>query len=203
MTEGVELRVMTEEQKTKDPVAALARVVEALLFTAGEPMTLTRLAKISGAKKSEVKKALALSEERYAQKNGGLFLITKDDSVQLTTHPDVSDAIMALQEDEANTALSRPAREVLSIIAYRGPIGRTSIEAIRGVNCSHTIRTLLLRGLITRSDNPQDNREYVYNISFDFLKSCGLSKVDELPDFEKLSEDKRLTNVLGDTPPDA
>ena len=193
---------MAEKQKD-DAVLELARTVEALLFVGGEPMKISRLTKVTGAKKSEITKALDTLDQRLSESGSGLFLIQKDGAVQLTTHPDVSTAVQTLQEDEMHTSLTKAAREVLAIIAYRGPIGRAGIEEIRGVNCSHTIRTLLLRGLITREDNPTDNREYIYEISFEFLKNLGIGSVEDLPDFESLSEDKRLTQVLGAAPEDA
>ena len=86
--------------------------------------------------------------------------------------------------------------EVLAIISYRGPISRTEIEAIRGVNCSYTLRALLLRELIERDGNPENLRGYVYTLSNQFLLSLGVSSPVELPDFEQLSQDKRLTEVI-------
>jgi len=77
---------------------------------------------------------------------------------------------------------------VLSIVAYRGPITRAEIEAIRGVNCSFTLRALLIRGLLDRTENIKDNRRYLYNISFDFLKKLGMDSVEKLPDWETLNK---------------
>jgi len=86
--------------------------------------------------------------------------------------------------------------EVLSIVAYRGPISRMDVEAIRGVNCSFTLRSLLMRGLLERIDNPADNRSYLYKISFDFLKKMGVESVEKLPDFENLSKDDRIDSII-------
>ena len=85
--------------------------------------------------------------------------------------------------------------EVVSIIAYRGPISKTEIESIRGVNCSYTLRNLLLRGLIERSDNPRDGRGYVYSITFEFLKKLGVEDVKKLPDHDILSKDERINSI--------
>ena len=87
--------------------------------------------------------------------------------------------------------LSRAASEVVSVIAYRGPISRAEIEEIRGVNCSFTLRHLMIRGLIERINKPDDARAYLYKISFDFLKTLGVERVEDLPKYEELREKKQ------------
>ena len=96
-------------------------------------------------------------------------------------------------------SLSKAALEVLAVIAYRGPIARAEIEAVRGVNCSVTVRNLLMRGLIDRYENADDSRGYLYSVSFPFLRELGLSSVAELPDYETLTHDERLLSVATDT----
>jgi segregation and condensation protein B len=86
--------------------------------------------------------------------------------------------------------------EVISIVAYRGPITRSEIEAIRGVNSSYTVRSLMLRGLMERIENPNDSRGYLYKISFDFLKKLGIDSVERLPEFETLSKDSRIDSII-------
>jgi segregation and condensation protein B len=101
-----------------------------------------------------------------------------------------------LIKNELQDSLSNAAAEVVSIVAYKGPISRIEIEAIRGVNCSYTLRSLLLRGLIERNDNPGDGRGYIYSISFDFLKKLGISDVKKLPDYDILSADERMGSII-------
>ena len=84
---------------------------------------------------------------------------------------------------------------MLAIVAYREPIMRIDIEAIRGVQCAYTLRNLLLRGLIERRDQ-KSHRGYVYTLSFAFLRMLGLENVQQLPDFEKLSKDERIASLL-------
>ena len=100
-------------------------------------------------------------------------------------------------KSEIQENLSKASLEVLSIVAYRGPVTRAEVEAIRGVNCSFTLRALLMRGLLGRIENPKDNRSYIYKISFDFLKKMGLERIEQLPDFETLSKDERVDSIIG------
>ena len=114
----------------------------------------------------------------------------------MATAPENSEIISELVKSEIQENLSKAALEVLSIIAYRGPITRINIEAIRGVNCTFTLRNLMMRGLLEKVDNPSDNRSYLYKISFDFLKKLGIDSISKLPNFETLSQDPRIENVI-------
>lgn len=127
------------------------------------------------------------------------MLIEHNDRIELATKPVVGDLVESLTKSTLQDALSKAALEVLSIIAYRAPIARAEIEAIRGVNCSYTLRALLLRGLIERQGNPSDARGYVYLPTFAFLEHLGLSKREDLPDYVALSTDPRMSIVETET----
>lgn len=177
-------------------IEKLEPIVESLLFASGEPIKISRLAKVSGAEKAEIENALMVISGEYSSQGRGFVILRKGDEVQIATNPDFSSYVSQLIEGELQEALSTAALEVLSVIAYRGPIARSEIELIRGVNCSYTLRNLLLRGLIERSDNPRDARGYVYVISFEFLKRLGIANVQELPDYEKLTGDIRIDSII-------
>ncbi len=168
--------------------------IESILFVSGEPMKISRLAKIIKIKTSEIEEAIRLLQEDYAY-GRGMDIIIKEDAVQMVTKADNADIVAQVLKSEIQENLSQASLEVLSVVAYRGPIARTDIEAIRGVNCSFTLRTLMLRGLLERIDNPENNRSYLYKISFEFLKKIGINKINKLPDWEKLTQDQRLAKV--------
>jgi len=170
-------------------------IIESILFVSGEPMKLLKLAKIADATEAEVEEAVAGLNADYA-KGRGLLIVRIKDEIQLVTSPENAEFVAELVKSEIQENLSKAALEVLSIIAYRGPITRINIEAIRGVNCTFTLRNLLMRGLLEKVDNPSDNRSYLYKISFDFLKKLGLDSISKLPDFETLSQDPRIENVI-------
>jgi segregation and condensation protein B len=174
----------------------LKSVIESILFSVGEPVKIAKLMKITGAPKEEVENALMMLTVEYSGGKRGIVVLRKEDEAQLATNSENAPFVDQIIKSELQESLSQAALEVLSIIAYRGPITRTDVEAIRGVNCSYTVRNLLMRGLIERVDNPKDNRGYVYKISFEFLKKMGLESTGGLPDFETLSVDERINSVI-------
>jgi len=174
----------------------LQSIIESLLFASGDPISIGKLAKIAGVKNEEAVVVLDALVEKYAKPESGLALLRHGEKAQLATRADNSEFIEQLRTVELSETLSPAALEVLSIVAYRGPISKSEIEAIRGVNCSYTVRNLLLRGLIERNDNPHDARGYIYSITFDFLKKLGVEKVEKLPQYGILSKDERITAMM-------
>jgi segregation and condensation protein B len=177
-------------------IEKLKSVIESILFSVGEPVKISKLAKIVGVTKEELENALMLLAAEYSGQGRGLIILRKEDEAQLATNPENAPFIDQVVKSELQESLSSAALEVLAIIAYRGPITRTDIEAVRGVNCSYTVRNLLMRGLIERIDNPKDNRGYIYKISFEFLKKMGVESVSKLPDYESLSRDERIESIF-------
>ena len=175
-------------------IEKLKSIIESVLLISGEPIKVSKISKISGAPKPEVENALMLLQNEYA--NRGFAIIKKEDMVEISTNPENSEFVSELVKGEIQENLSQAALEVLSIVAYRSPITRSDIEAIRGVNSSFTLRSLLMRGLLERVENPKDNRGYLYKISFDFMKSLGLDRIEKLPDWETLSKDERVDNII-------
>lgn len=177
---------------SREPISAL----ESLLFISGEPVTFARLAKTLGVSEEEAAAhARTLAEEYAERRESGLMLIVKDGMAALATKPENAVFVERLTKSSLQENLSKAALEVLAIIAYRSPITRAEIEAIRGVNCSFTLRNLLLRDLIERQGNPADARGYVYLPTFRFLQSLGLRGTEELPDYEALANDERLKMI--------
>lgn len=174
----------------------LKSIIESLLFVSGEPLNISRIAKITGAKKPEIENAVMVLAGENASQKRGLLVIKKDDQIQMATNPENSSYVQEFTKSELQESLSPASLEVLSIIAYRGPINRSGIEFIRGVNCSYTIRNLLMRGLVERKENPKDNREYIYSVSFEFLKNLGVDNIRKLPGYEELSKDERIDLII-------
>lgn len=165
----------------------LKSAIESILFVRGEPVAVSRLARLSGAKKSEVASALQELAQEYRER--GIVLVESNDEWQLATHPASKAIVEKLVTGELSDELSRAGLEVLAIAAYKGPISRAAIEYIRGVNSSFTLRNLLIRGLVSREENPADRRSYLYCISHDFLKHLGVTGLSELPEYESFRKE--------------
>ncbi len=178
------------------PVERLSQL-EALLFVSGEPLALKRIETLLGINEEELHEALDALEKRLQEDQAsGLMLIRHREQVELATKKEHLHLVETFTKSFLQESLSKAALEVLAIVAYRAPISRSSIEAIRGVNCSFTIRNLLLRGLIEREENPEDAREYVYHPSFALLEKLGVSSKEGLPDYENLAHDERVEALV-------
>jgi len=176
---------------------ALLSALEALLFVSGEPISVERLTKALDQPEKEIEDSLKQLEEKYINdETSGLMLIRNSHSVLLAAKLIHGALVEHLTKSTLQENLSKPALEVLAIVAYRAPVSRTEIDAIRGVNCSFTLRNLLLRDLISREGNPSDSRGYLYRPTLRFLQTLGIGRITELPDFESLSQDERLRMIL-------
>lgn len=171
--------------------------LESLLFVSGDPVGFDRLAKALAVPEEAIHDGLKQLGERYAtDRASGLMLISNKKTVVLATKPENASVLETLTKSTLQESMSKAALEVLAIIAYRAPVSRAEIDAIRGVNCSFTLRNLLLRDLISREGNPGDSRGYLYQPTLRFLQVLGLKTVSELPSYEILSEDERLKIIL-------
>jgi segregation and condensation protein B len=172
--------------------------IESLLFISGRPMSSRELADLIKCETKEIELAGGELIAAYKEKNAGAQIIKNGSSLQMVTSPENAAIIQEFVKDETTGELSRPSLETLTIIAYRGPVSKTDLDRIRGINCSLILRNLLIRGLIdVREDKKKD--ESYYTVTFDFLRFLGLNEVKELPDYEKLSQDDTIDRMLEDS----
>ncbi|MEI6288563.1 MAG: SMC-Scp complex subunit ScpB [bacterium] len=169
--------------------------IESLLFISHKPLSAKEIAKLVELDVEETQKVLLELFESYEQKVGGIRLMKIEDKYQMATDPESAELIKKFIKSELTGELTKPSLEALTVIAYRGPISKAELELIRGVNCSMILRNLLIRGLIDGVEDKQKNT-VVYRITFDFLKFLGLTKVEDLPDFEKLNRNNNLDKLL-------
>src|SRR5437773_3154270 len=180
----------------------LARVIEALLFSAQKPLSVRELAEaIRGAgaedefssnefarvREAEVAAALEQLKIEYIEQQRAFQLVEKAEGWQLATDPKYAQWVRQLFPAPKPARLSAPALETLAIIAYRQPITRADAEAVRGVNIDGVLQTLMERGLVKiagRADIP--GRPLLYETTQFFLDHFGLRNLDELPNAEEL-----------------
>jgi len=180
----------------------LSQVVEALLFSAQKPLTTRELAtaiKSAGsedefspnefAKTSEAEVAAALEQLKleYVGEERAFQLLEKAEGWQMASDPRFARWVRQLFPAAKPARLTPPALETLAIIAYRQPITRADIEAVRGVSIESVLQTLMERGLVKiggRAEIP--GRPLLYETTQFFLEHFGLRKLDELPNAEEL-----------------
>ncbi len=159
---------------------SVEQTIAALLFIAEGPASLEQLARVVGVSAAEAEQALAAVEAWLAA--GGLALQHHGDRVQAVTSAAVAPYVERFLGLDLSSRLSPAAMEVLAIIAYRQPITRAEIEAIRGVNCDGVLRTLTYKGLIGEVARlEQAGRPILYGTTFEFLQYFGLHRVQDLP----------------------
>jgi len=161
--------------------------VEAALVTSDRPLKLARLVEATDVSKDEVRAAIDSLNDAY-ERTGRVFrIVPVADGWQVMTLPDVAPVLAQLLAAKQQSHLTQAAMETLSIIAYRQPVLRAEIEAIRGVACGEVLRGLLERRLIRIAGRAEElGRPMLYGTTRDFLRSFGLGGIDDLPDVEGL-----------------
>jgi segregation and condensation protein B len=171
----------------------LPAVVESLLFVADGPVTLDQLCRALDMEATMVKKALEDLSARCQTR--GVRLQWQGQRVQLTTAPEAAPYIERLLGLELTSTLSAAALETMAIIAYRQPVTRAQIEAVRGVNCDSVLRTLVHRGLVESQGRlEQAGRPILYGTTFEFLQYFGFGDLSELPPLQDSAEMAELTS---------
>jgi segregation and condensation protein B len=165
----------------------LAGLIEALLFASSSSVSINQLASVLDIHPSEVETALQELEASYKNSNPPRFLRLQkfQNRYQLTTAAEVAPLIEQFFGLEYTSRLSQAGLETLAVIAYRQPITRPQIDAIRGVNSDGVLKTLLSKGLIQevgRAEAP--GRPILYSVTTEFLQYFGLNSLDELPPWE-------------------
>ncbi len=170
-------------------------VLEAILFAAGEPVDVDRICLTLEMDRETVDAVCQRLADQYSYERRGLRLIRMDNTYQLCSAPEYADLIRKTFESRKPAKLSQPALEVLSIIAYYQPVTRAYIDQVRGVDSSYTVGLLLERELIEEAGRlAVPGRPIQYRTTKNFLRSFGMSTLDELPELPSSTpEDGQLT----------
>jgi segregation and condensation protein B len=181
-----------EPESVPCPEMALTARVEALLLSTDRPLAEERLADLLGLRAkgptASVRAALDQLNREYEQTGRAFRAQRVAGGWQLLTLPALGPLISRLHQDRRESRLSQPALETLAIIAYRQPIMRAEIEAIRGVACGEVLRALLERRLVRITGRAEQlGRPMLYGTTGQFLKIFGLPGLDALPPLEGAS----------------
>lgn len=161
----------------------LPQQIEALLFAAGKPLHYKEVARLLGVEVQDVRVAIA-----ELQNVGGRGVVCVDDGqeVELRAAPEAAELIETMRKEEFAREIGRAGAETLAAVLYRGPLTRSEIDFIRGVNSAQTVRTLLMRGLLRKVSNPRDERSFLYEPTTELLAQLGVSSKEQLPDYDSV-----------------
>lgn len=159
-------------------------VLEAILFTMGESVELSKLAEVIEADKKETKALLYEMKEEMAAGNRGVDIVELDDSFQMCTKTELYEYLIKIAKSQTKYVLTDTLLETLSIIAYKQPVTKADIEKVRGVNCDHAVNRLVEFNLVKelgRLEAP--GRPLLFGTTEEFLRSFGVKSIEELPEW--------------------
>ncbi len=161
----------------------LAVKIEALLFALGRPLSHQELAKQLGTSVEDIVAALASMPS-----GRGVVAVDDGKQVELRTAPEAAEMIEKIRREEYSREVGKAGQEVLAAVIYRGPLTRSEIDFIRGVNSSQTLRTLTMRGLVRKIQNPKDSRSFLYESTTELLATLGVQRAQDLPEYSQVRE---------------
>lgn len=186
---------MTDEQTVTESVspASVARRLEAILLVVEEPQSLVSLATAVGAPVAAVRQAIEALVDDYDGRAGGprrgFELREVGGGWRLYVRAEHDDLVSDFVGGQAPARLSQAALETLAVIAYKQPVTRGQVAAIRAVNVDSVVRTLLARGLITEAFTDPDTGAIHYETTDALLVNLGINSLDELPPISPLLDD--------------
>ena len=164
--------------------SSLDSQIEALLFALGRPVSRSELIKMVDARPEQIEEAIIKLKER----SQGVTLVDDGGEVELRIGANNSALIEKIRKEEYSRDIGKAGLEALSSVLYRGPLTRSEIDFIRGVNSSQTLRTLTLRGLVRKIPNPKDERSFLYEPTTELLAQLGVSRMQDLPDYAQVRQ---------------
>ena len=176
-----------QDEKQEITLEKVTAAIEAILFAAGHPIEYEKLSAVLGLSKNDVKSMVEVMSEEYnsASSKRGLLLLMYPESCQLATKEEFLPYIREALDIKRGGNLSASTLEALAVVAYNQPVTRSFVDAVRGVDSSYAMTSLIDKGLIeslSRLDAP--GRPMLYTTTEKFLRVFGLSSLDELPETE-------------------
>jgi segregation and condensation protein B len=183
---------MTEEPLPGTGATAprLWAALEAILLVADEPVAENLLAQVLEVAQDDVAQALRALAAAYAGQGRGFDLREVAGGWRYYTRAEFAPEVERFVRDGQEVRLTQAALETLAVIAYRQPVGRAQVSAVRGVNCDGVIRTLTLRGLVEEAGTDHETGAILFRTSAYFLERLGLASLAELPELAPLLPDQ-------------
>jgi segregation and condensation protein B len=169
-----------DETRPDDP--GLTASLEALLLVADEPVAEGQLADVVERPAEEVAAVLRELAESYTREHRGFELRQVAGGWRLYTRPEYAPVVERFVSDSQQVRLTQAALETLAVVAYRQPVSRARVSAVRGVNCDAVMRTLVLRGLVEDAGTEPETGAILFRTSTYFLERLGLPGLSDLPE---------------------
>lgn len=181
----------------------LESTLEAVLFAAGDAVSIDRLCEVLELPRETVLEAACELSSRYDFEQRGLMLRRIADKLQLCSRPMYAEAVRRVTETRKNASLSPAALEVLTIIAYRQPVTRAFIDQLRGVDSGGTLSSLAEKQMIEEAGRLEvPGRPILYRTTEHFLQAFALESLDDLPALPAFTDNEQLSFDMEDEPPD-
>lgn len=164
----------------------LRSAIEAILFVVDAPVPVAAIASALQQPTADVEQAITALARSYDERDAGVELREVAGGVRIYTRPEFAGFVEQFLQDGQRSRLSQAALETLAVIAYRQPVTRARVSAIRGVNVDGVVRTLLSRGLIVEVGSDPETGGGLYKTSELFLERMGMQSLDELPSLAPL-----------------
>ena len=156
--------------------------IEAILFVAGEAVSIKELARALQAEEKAVKAELNAIRDEYDYDQRGFLLKRFGDKVQLATRPLYAQDVLRLLQPVQQQSLSQAAMETLAVVAYKQPVTRAEVEQVRGVKCDYSLQSLINKGLIKETGRKDTiGRPILFGTTDEFLSHFGLEGLESLP----------------------
>ena len=163
-------------------IPELAHVIEAILFVAGEPVNMREIQRALDVTEDETRQAIDALDSDYSYHRRGITLKRFGQHIQLSTRAEYAPYVERLLQPIQKQSLSQSALETLAVVAYKQPVTRLEIEAVRGVKCDYSVQSLVNKGLIEEVGRKEAlGRPILYGTTDKFLSHFGLSSLDQLP----------------------
>ncbi len=172
-------------------------ILEAILFTMGESVPINRLAEVMEMEVEELRRILIQMQEDYQQDSRGLTLIELEDAWQICTKIETYEYVRKLVSQPKKRSLTDVMLETLSIIAYKQPVTKQEIEAIRGVKCDFAVNKLVEYNLVKELGRKNTiGRPIVFGTTEEFLRCFGVSSIEDLPDIDEVTKQSFMEEAI-------
>ncbi|MEN6594323.1 MAG: SMC-Scp complex subunit ScpB [Clostridiaceae bacterium] len=168
----------------------LINTIECMLFVAGDPVSISEIARVLDCSLAVAKGALGEMEQLYKSEGRGIQLLVTSDTAQLVSNRDYIDAVKKLLNPDETKGVSQSLLETLAVIAYRQPVTRADVEKVRGVRCDYAVTQLQKLNLIVEVGRKDTvGHPSLFGTTDQFLRQFGIHSLGEMPEYLRFSQE--------------